>query len=61
MLHDLTGDTSHKFENVCIMSSVDFEYILNKIGSYISKSNTSRASMRSNKRKASCDTKIFSK
>lgn len=39
-LHDLTGDTSHIFENFYRMSSVNFKYILNKIGPYISKSNT---------------------
>lgn len=39
MLHD-SVDSSRKFENFCRMSTVDFEYLLTKIGPSISKIKT---------------------
>lgn len=40
MLLDLKQEPSGKFENFCRMSSVDFEFLLNKIGPTIKKSDT---------------------
>lgn len=40
MLQDLKREPSGKFENVCRMSSVDFEFLLNKIGPLIKKTDT---------------------
>lgn len=40
MLHDIQVNPSRKFDNFCRMSSVDFEYLLNKIGPFIAKKDT---------------------
>lgn len=40
MLIDFVKEPSKKFENFCRMSEEDYEYILNKIGPYISKTDT---------------------
>ncbi|XP_050528046.1 uncharacterized protein LOC126898138 [Daktulosphaira vitifoliae] len=40
MLADLRMEPSGKFENFCRMSSTDFEYLLGKVGPYISRQDT---------------------
>ncbi|XP_050064956.1 uncharacterized protein LOC126553887 [Aphis gossypii] len=40
MLYDLTLNSTKKFENFCRMSPEDFEYLLNKIGPSITKTDT---------------------
>lgn len=40
MLTDLVKEPSKKFENFCRMSTEDYEYLLNKIGSHIAKKDT---------------------
>lgn len=40
MLYDLTLNSTKKFENFCRMSPEDFEYLLNKIGPAITKTDT---------------------
>lgn len=40
MLQDLKREPSGKFENFCRMSTVDFEFLLNKIGPLITKRDT---------------------
>lgn len=40
MLQDLRQEPSGLFQNFCRMSSVDFEYLLNKIGPLIPKTDT---------------------
>jgi len=40
MLHDIQINPSRKFDNFCRMSSIDFAYLSNKIGSFVSKMDT---------------------
>jgi len=40
MLEDIQINLSGKFDNFCRMSSGDFEYLLNKIGPFVSKMDT---------------------
>lgn len=40
MLEDIQRNPSRKFDNFCGMLSGDFEYLLNKIGPFVSKMDT---------------------